>query len=154
MRHFLSGVAAHWSAASAAVVLAAACAAPDGSARVEVDLPDQGQHLNGTPVAAALIHGDDDVSVSLMKISGPVAMHRHAKSEELVYLVAGEGVLHLANSQRALRAGDLVVVPRNTPHGFTPTGTEPLVILQTFVPHFIEGDRTFEPETKADAKTK
>jgi mannose-6-phosphate isomerase-like protein (cupin superfamily) len=150
MRHFLSGFAAHWSAASAAVVFAAACSGPpEGSARVEVDLPDQGQHLTGSPIATALVHGDDDVSVSVMKISGPVAMHRHAQSEEVVYLVAGEGVLHLANSQRALRAGDLVVVPRNTPHGFTPTGAEPVVILQTFVPHFIEGDGTFELEPKA-----
>ena len=150
MRHFPPRFATHLSTAFATMVFTAACSeTPEGSARVEVDLPDQGHHLEGSPVAAALIHGDDDVSVSLMKLSGPVAMHRHRQSEELVYVVAGEGVLHLANSQRALRAGDLVVVPRNTPHGFTPTGAEPVVILQTFVPHFIEGDRTFEPETNA-----
>jgi mannose-6-phosphate isomerase-like protein (cupin superfamily) len=141
MRHFPPG--------AAALLLAAACSAPpEGTARVEIDLPDQGQRLQGNPVAAALIHGDDAVTVNLLKLSGPVAMHRHVQCEEVVYLLAGEGMLHLADSERSLRAGDFVVVPRDTPHGFTPTGSEPTVILQMFVPHFIEGDRVFEKVAK------
>jgi mannose-6-phosphate isomerase-like protein (cupin superfamily) len=142
MRHFPK-------AAALLVVVAGACAAPpEGTARIEVDLPDQALHLNGSPNAGALIHGDDDVSVTLLRIQGPVEMHRHLESEELVYLISGEGVLQLANSKRALRSGDFVVVPRNTPHSFTPTGPEPAVVLQTFVPHFIEGDRLFESGAK------
>jgi mannose-6-phosphate isomerase-like protein (cupin superfamily) len=141
MRHFPTG--------AAALLLAAACSAPpQGTARVEVDLPEQGQRLKGDPVTTALIHGDDAVTVNLIKLSGDVAMHRHEECEEVVYLLAGEGMLHLADSQRSLRAGDFVVVPRNTPHGFTPTGPEPTVILQMFVPHFVEGDRRFEKPAK------
>jgi quercetin dioxygenase-like cupin family protein len=129
----------------AVALLACGCAAPpEGTVRVEIDLPEQAARVEGGPVAAALLHGDDDVSVSVVRLSGPIARHRHRKSEEIVYLVSGAGILELPEGPRALRAGDLVVVPRNTPHGFTPTGDEPALVLQLFTPPFVEGDRVFE----------
>ena len=130
------------------LLLPACFSPPEGSARVEIDLPEQALRVGGGPVASALIHGDQDVSVSLLRLSGPVAMHRHRKSEEIVYLLSGEGFLDLSSGRRELRAGDFLVVPRNTPHAFTPTGAEPAVVLQLFVPHFVEGDRIFEEPAK------
>jgi quercetin dioxygenase-like cupin family protein len=139
MRQFLPG--------AALTLLAAACSAPpEGSARVELDLPEQAQNLDGKPIATTLLHGDDDVTIQLVSLRAPVAMHRHLKSEEVVYLLSGEGVLRLGQGERTLRAGDLVVIPRDTPHAFTPTGSAPAVLLQTFVPHLIEGDRIPEPK--------
>lgn len=126
-------------------LLAAACSTPpQGVARVEVDLPDQAAHLSGGPVAAASIHGDDFITANVLRLTAPIALHRHVQSEEVVYLLSGEGTLKLGNGDRALRVGDFVVVPRNTPHGFTPTGTEPMVVLQLFTPPFVDGDRLFE----------
>jgi mannose-6-phosphate isomerase-like protein (cupin superfamily) len=133
-------------------LLAAACSAPaEGDARVEVDLPAQARNLEEKPSGATLLHGDDDVTIRLLALRAPVAMHRHARSEEIVYLLSGEGVFRFAHGERALRAGDLVVVPRDTPHGFTPTGAGPAVLLQTFVPHFMEGDRIPEPQLEPKA---
>lgn len=145
MRQFLPG--------AALTLLAAACSAPpEGSARVELDLPAQAQNLDGKsdgkPIATTLLHGDDDVTINVVSLRAPVAMHRHLKSEEVVYLLSGEGVLRLATGERTLRAGDLFVVPRDTPHAFTPTGSAPAVLLQTFVPHFIEGDVIPEPKAQ------
>lgn len=138
MRQFLPG---------AALTLFAACSAsPEGSARVELNLPEQARELDAKKPAATTLHGDDAVTINLLSLREPVAMHRHLKCEEVDYLLAGEGVLRLGEDERALRAGDLVVVPRDTPHGFTPTGALPAVVLQTFIPHFIEGDVVAEPE--------
>lgn len=118
---------------------------PEGEARVEVALPEQALNIVGAgPVADANLHSDEDVTVNLLRLTAPVVMHRHLESEEILYVVSGEGVLRLKGSDRALAAGDVVIVPRNTPHGFDPTGTQPAILLQLFTPRFVQGDRQFE----------
>ena len=129
---------------------AAACSntRPEGQARFELDLPAQAQNLAGGPIAAGLVHEDAQVSVNVVRIAGPIAPHRHLKSEEIVYLLSGAGTVQVARDTRELRAGDFFVVPRNTPHAFTPSGDGPVVVLQFFSPPFVEGDRVLEPPGK------
>jgi mannose-6-phosphate isomerase-like protein (cupin superfamily) len=132
-------------------LLLAGCAAPpEGTARVEVALPEQALNISADgPVADANLHSDDFLTVNLLRVSSPVAMHRHLESEEVVYVISGEGILHLKDSDRPLTGGDLAIVPRNTPHGFEPTGPHPaVVLLQVFVPRFVTGDRVFEGAPK------
>jgi quercetin dioxygenase-like cupin family protein len=131
--------------AIASIPLAGCSGPPEGEARVEVALPEQALNIpveNG--LASANLHADESMTVNLLRITTPIAMHRHLESEEFVYVISGEGMLHLKGSDRALAAGDMVVVPRNTAHAFEPTGPGAAVILQLFVPRFVEGDRVFE----------
>ena len=60
-------------------------------------------------------------------------------------MVSGQGTLHMKGADRKLKAGDLVIVPRNTVHGYTPTGDEPTVVLSIFTPAYQDGDRLYEP---------
>jgi mannose-6-phosphate isomerase-like protein (cupin superfamily) len=132
-----------------AVVLSSCSSTPpEGTARIEVDLPEQLQSSAGNVVTYAKVHSDDDLFVQLARAEGPITMHRHLRSEETIYLVSGEGVLELSDGGRALHAGDFVVVPRNTPHGFKPTGPKPAVLLSTFVPPFKTGDAILEEALK------
>ncbi len=138
-----------WSAialTTAAAVASTACTTlpPEGPARVERALPEQARALAAGAVARSTLHDDPHATIQLVRLTGPIAPHRHLHSEEIVYLVSGAGVLHLRDGDVELRAGDLTVIPRNTPHGFTPTGSEPAVVLSTFVPHFVAGDRVME----------
>jgi mannose-6-phosphate isomerase-like protein (cupin superfamily) len=135
---------------SIACLLLAGCSAPpEGEARVEVALPEQAMNIPAEGgLASANLHSDDTMTVNLLRITAPVAMHRHLESEELVYVISGEGVLHLKGSDRPMTAGDMAVVPRNTPHGFDPTSTRPAVVFQVFVPRFVTGDRVFEAGPK------
>lgn len=128
-------------------LLAPACSSvpPEGRARLELEVPKQAIALPSEAVARVTLHGDQYATVMLIKATGPIALHRHFHSEEIVYLLSGRGTLHLAEGDREMRAGDLVVVPPNTPHGFTPGDDEPAVLLSTFVPPFQEGDRVPEP---------
>ena len=131
--------------AVACIPLAACSGPPEGEARVEVALPEQALNIpveNG--IASANLHSDESMTVNLLRISTAIAMHRHLESEELVYVISGEGVLHVKGADRALTAGDMVVVPRNTAHAFEPTGPGAAVILQVFTPRFVTGDRVFE----------
>ena len=148
MRHDRNDASLSSAFAPLALALLAACSTPEGTTRVEVDLPEQAKNVAGAAFASTNLHTDRYFTANLVRLSEPVAMHRHVESEEVLYVLSGEGVLHGIDGDRTLEAGDFVVVPRNTPHGFDPTGTSPTVVLQLFVPTFVEGDRIFDDETE------
>ncbi len=135
-------------ATALAVLLCQGCSnvPPEGRARLERQLPEQSLSLPPADVARAAVHADDRVTCLLVRATGPIVPHRHFHSEEIVYVISGRGVLHLADGDRDVAPGDLIVVPPNTPHGFTPSSEEPVVLLATFVPPLREGDRVPEVE--------
>jgi mannose-6-phosphate isomerase-like protein (cupin superfamily) len=46
-----------------------------------------------------------------------VAQHEHAGSDELVYILSGQATTRFGEQQHVERPGDLVTIPRGTPHG-------------------------------------
>jgi quercetin dioxygenase-like cupin family protein len=128
----------------AALPLALGCVAPQGTAVVEKGVPRRAETDGRQPVSVTPLHASDDQTVNLLRIDGVVPPHRHLHSEETIYIIAGKGTLFLDDGQRDLEAGDLVVVPRNTPHGFVPLDG-PAVVLSIFAPALREGDRVPEP---------
>ena len=53
--------------------------------------------------------------------AGPVPKHLHEHSNELQYIVEGTGMYWLGDKEVRVRLGDLIVIPKGTPHG----GTKP-----------------------------
>ena len=49
------------------------------------------------------------------------SLHRHPVADEVVFCLEGEGIIVVGNDQSPLRAGDTVLVPKNTPHGYLNT---------------------------------
>lgn len=118
---------------------------PEGRARLERQLPEQSIALPPGRLSRSVIHEDDHATLQLVRALDPIPMHRHLQSEEIAYVISGTGRVTLADGELEVRAGDLFVIPRNTPHAFTPTGDAPAVLLVEYVPPFIEGDRVPEP---------
>jgi quercetin dioxygenase-like cupin family protein len=48
--------------------------------------------------------------------SGDVFKHYHRDSDEVQYVIEGTGTFWLGDTQRTVRPGDLIVIPRGTPH--------------------------------------
>ena len=76
-------------------------------------------------IAREFVGADHDAGVCLILVDAPSGrgpgMHRHPHAE--VFLVQeGEAVFRTEAGERPARAGDLVVVPADTWHGFTATG--------------------------------
>ena len=88
-----------------------------------------------------MLYHSPQQTIRSIRADSALPLHVHEHSEETVYVLEGSGTLHLADSERAVSAGDLVVVPRNTPHGFTPDPGEVCTVLSLFAPGFREGDR-------------
>jgi quercetin dioxygenase-like cupin family protein len=69
------------------------------------------------------------------------AQHIHPNCEEVVYVLDGEVRHTLGGQETVLRAGDLIVVPRNVPHRLINDSDAP---VRTYIV-FSSPDRRFEP---------
>lgn len=102
--------------------------------------------LAARPMAdAAAIRSDElgrtqGSSVHLVQARGPETPHRHLRHDLAVMVVRGRGTLHVAERAHALAAGDVVLVPRGTPHWFEPRGPRTAVAIVIFAPPFDGAD--------------
>jgi quercetin dioxygenase-like cupin family protein len=76
-------------------------------------------------IAREFVGAEHGAGLCLILVDAPPGrgpgLHRHPYAE--VFLVhEGEGVFRTEDGERAVRGGDLVVVPADTWHGFTATG--------------------------------
>ena len=60
--------------------------------------------------------------------------HNHPESEEMLYVVRGEGEQEIAGETREVSAGDMLFVPQGVYHGTVNTGWEPLVLIAVYAP--------------------
>jgi mannose-6-phosphate isomerase-like protein (cupin superfamily) len=58
-----------------------------------------------------------------------VAMHTHADADEMLYVVAGEATLTVADKDQPVQAGWFSVVPRGMSHSLTRRGRNALLVL-------------------------
>ena len=68
---------------------------------------------------------------SLLQVNNPLAQHAHDDADEVLYVIAGEGVQQMSGRETRLEAGVYVVVPRGMAHSLTKRGSRPLVLLST-----------------------
>jgi oxalate decarboxylase/phosphoglucose isomerase-like protein (cupin superfamily) len=60
--------------------------------------------------------------------------HTHPESDEILYVIRGEGEQEVADETRDIAAGDMVFVPEGVEHGTVNTGWEPLLLLAVYAP--------------------
>jgi mannose-6-phosphate isomerase-like protein (cupin superfamily) len=61
----------------------------------------------------------DGATVSIQ--DGNVPKHVHSNANEMQYILEGTGTIWLGDKEVRVRPGDLVIIPKGTPHG----GTKP-----------------------------
>ena len=62
----------------------------------------------------------DGATISIQDGSPP--KHLHANANEIQYILEGTGTIWLGDKEVTVKPGDLVVIPKGTPHG----GTKPV----------------------------
>ena len=60
--------------------------------------------------------------------------HTHPDSDEILFVIRGEGEQEVADETRDIEAGDMVFVPEGVEHGTVNTGWEPLLLLAVYAP--------------------
>ena len=66
--------------------------------------------------------------------------HRHCASEEVYYVLAGEGVVEVAARPRRVQAGDAVLIPAGAEHCAMAVGPGPLRLLCACSPPYQHED--------------
>lgn len=66
--------------------------------------------------------------------------HYHRETEEIYYVVCGEGLMQVADEKRPVGPGDAVAIPPGTPHQITNTGDEVLAFLCCCAPCYEHDD--------------
>ncbi|GAB3670017.1 cupin domain-containing protein [Halopiger thermotolerans] len=60
--------------------------------------------------------------------------HTHPESDEILYVLRGEGKQEVGDETREIAAGELVFIPEGVEHGTVNTGWEPLLLLAVYAP--------------------
>jgi len=86
----------------------------------------------GTPA----VTGGERFSAGVVKLEPGKGheRHTHPDSDEILYVVRGEGEQEVAEETREITTGDMVYVPEGVEHGTVNTGWEPLVLLAVYAP--------------------
>lgn len=69
-----------------------------------------------------------------------VGRHYHVETEEVYYIVRGEGRMTIDDETRDVRAGDCIFIPRGTVHTLENSGSEAMTILLVCGPAYAIAD--------------
>lgn len=87
------------------------------------------------------IAGDSLSTSFIIWIKKEVKLHKHIEHSEHVYVLEGEGNMQLGNETLKIKTGDMIFIPKNTPHKVVTTSSIPLKVLSIQSPSFDGSDR-------------
>jgi quercetin dioxygenase-like cupin family protein len=61
-------------------------------------------------------------------------LHAHSNMDKVYHVLAGTGLFLLAEGDRKMAAGDMLIAPADIPHGIRNNGDENLVVLAILAP--------------------
>ena len=82
------------------------------------------------------VTGGDRFSAGVVKLEPGKGheRHTHPDSDEILYVLRGEGEQEIADETKEISAGEMVFVPEGVEHGTVNTGWEPLLLLAVYAP--------------------
>lgn len=88
------------------------------------------------------VHGNQKQSLAeaVVEPGARTALHRHALTEEIYHITAGEGLMTLGDRQFAVAVGDTICIAPGTPHRIDNTGAAPLKFLCACSPAYAHAD--------------
>jgi mannose-6-phosphate isomerase-like protein (cupin superfamily) len=79
---------------------------------------------NGVGFRSKMFAGADGATVSIQ--DGQVPKHLHPNTNEIQYILDGTGTIWLGDKEVPVKPGDLVIIPKGTPHGGTKPNGRPI----------------------------
>ena len=72
--------------------------------------------------------------------------HRHSRTEEIYYILSGEGLMQIESEQRSVGPGDAIAIPPGQRHQITNTGHSLLKFLCCCAPPYEHDDTELADE--------
>jgi len=92
------------------------------------------------------IASDSLSTTFVIYIRKQVKLHKHVEHTENVIILEGEGEMTLGDKKFKVQKGDIVFIPKGTPHSLTVTSVIPVKVLSVQSPFFDGKDRIFIEE--------
>lgn len=119
----------------------------DVPAAAQRNLADLREQLDRNPIGSTeelritpLIE-DQESSALLVQVRTALPPHFHRHTQEILYLLQGEGIFRLDSERIPVRTGSVVRVPPGQVHTFAPLGQTPAVFFVVTMPRWDEADR-------------
>lgn len=87
------------------------------------------------------LHSDSLSSSFIIEIPAEVKLHYHAHHTEQVVVLSGEADMRLGDQNIHIKPGDVIFIPKGTPHSAKVTSSAPLRIISIQAPYFDGSDR-------------
>ena len=140
----------HWCVALVVVLCLGGCVAapspgPQDFSRPEItDLQAQLERNPigpGEAVRITKLVDSSDMSGLLVQVRGSMPPHFHKLTQEVVYMLRGEGLFQLGSERYSVKAGAVMRIPAGQTHTFTNQGQAPAVFFVVTIPRWNEQDR-------------
>ncbi len=89
------------------------------------------------------LNSDEHASSFIIFVKESVRLHRHDEHTEYVIILEGKGTMLLGEKTVPLKKGQVINIPKGTPHAVTVTSKKPMKVLSVQCPKFIGKDRIF-----------
>lgn len=87
------------------------------------------------------LYSDSLSSSYVIFIKKEVKLHKHITHSEHVMVLGGEGKMTLGEKTFLVKKGDVIFIPKNTPHSVVTTSKKPLKVISIQSPKFYGKDR-------------
>lgn len=101
-------------------------------------------------VGIAIVEGVSELGVSMGMaiVENRIRPHYQKVSDEIYFILRGEGEISIGEETRKLQQGDMVAIPKGYVHSFVNTGSEPCLVLFSSGPKFEPDKDRFFPGEK------
>jgi mannose-6-phosphate isomerase-like protein (cupin superfamily) len=116
------------------VVVPAPPPAPEpGGPPVFVAIPEflDKNYIGRAPLKESVLGCLVSSTTRVLQLHDALSEHAHADMDEILYVVAGEGMVRINASSSAVTAGSLSIIPRGVPHTIERRGRNPMIVLST-----------------------
>jgi mannose-6-phosphate isomerase-like protein (cupin superfamily) len=100
---------------------------------------------DGSEIRELLAHRNScirqqSLAESTIGVGGATKEHYHPKTEEIYYILQGNGLMKIEGEQRAIGPLDAIAIPPGAKHKLWNTGATPLVLLCCCAPGYEHTD--------------
>jgi mannose-6-phosphate isomerase-like protein (cupin superfamily) len=85
--------------------------------------------IGGQPQKITMLACAEGGTSRLVQVRDPLENQEHADEDELLYVVAGAGVIRIRNQDIKAGPGHFALVPRGVPHNIRREGRNPIILL-------------------------
>lgn len=113
------------------------------------------EQMKNTPiddkVGIAVVKGVEEpgVSIGLAVVKDRIRPHYQKISDEIYYILEGEGEAFIGEESHHVKQGDVLSIPKGTVHSFINKGQEPCLILFSSGPRFDPDTDRFFPDEES-----